>query len=145
MVFAVAGRGDEPQDGGDGLAGGEFFTDDFGLPAHAAKTGEWQQHEAIARGGLAHFFPGGGGAGGEADDATVGIFSDAHQMGERGLALKPESTRGTVVGGDAEPIFSAVGGSGGGGALLSGGHVAMKSAARGVIRQAETPAEARTA
>src|ERR1022692_2040912 len=57
VVLAAAGCGDMLQDRGEGLAAREFLPDDFGLPGHAAKSGEWKQFHAILAGGVAHALP----------------------------------------------------------------------------------------
>jgi len=57
VVFAEARRGDEAKDAVDGAAGREFLADEFGLPRDAPKTRERQQHDAVVRRGVAHFFP----------------------------------------------------------------------------------------
>src|SRR6185369_8837565 len=101
VVLAETGRGHEFEDRCEALAGREFLADECGLPRHAAKAGEGQQHNAVIRRGRTHAPPRRGGGRREPDQlAVVGRGADGDERAS--FALGPESATARVAGRDAE-------------------------------------------
>ena len=106
VVFAVAGGGDEPENGGDRFAGGELGADDRGLARDAAVAGQGQQANAIRGRGLLHRPPGGGCARSEAHRPAV-VRGPADRDEPHRHALPGNLPARLVVRRDAKPAMES--------------------------------------